>query len=151
MTRRSRNKKKRTVRIVIEAPDATDPRAIIEAVESAFHAATGQAPKREPDDSDAKSVEEPRLVADEPLETEVRQKVGKHLDARNKQIEAKQRSTEKAGDDAEDSARRTPDPPEQIVEKRKRISDWVKRAGAAGYKLTIKVVADLIKELSDPN
>ena len=150
MTRRShKNKKTRTVRIVIEARDATDPKAIIEAVESAFHAATGQAPKREADDSDTQAVEETRLVADEPLETEVRQKVGKHLDGRNQQIEAKRKSA-KQGDDGVDNTPRKPESPEQIVEKRKGIREWVKLAGAAGYRVTIKVLADLIKELSDP-
>ena len=140
-----RRPRKRTVRVVLEAKNVKDPRSILKAIEHACHEAVGGVPNTKRDSAEQPDPSEPtQTVPNEQLETEANRRVGAHLEQNAQQIAAKR---EAAGQSAD---ARVPESPEKVVAKRGRLRRWIDKARAQGYRFTIKVVADLIKELSQP-
>lgn len=147
MKRRSRRKK---VRIVIEARDPNDARQILDALAAAADGVSRESLSE--GNKAALSGERPPTAApsssvpDEQLETRLADGVAKHLDA-------KADSIDKGGITSADAVttQGAADRAKEIVTRRHRLRCWLVAAGALGYRCTIKVAADLIKELGKPH
>ena len=85
-----------------------------------------------------------RTCPNEQLETEANRRAGDHLEGQAKRIEGENKAAGLPG-----NARRAA-PPEEVIDQRQKAKHWLKRAAAAGYKVTVKVVADVIKEIVNP-
>ena len=141
----SRHPRKRKIRITVEAKNPEDAKAILEAVGHACHEAATGAPNAKRDGAEPREPPDPaEMLPNEQVETEANRQVGAHLEQNAQQIAGKR---EAAG---QSPGARVPESPEKVVATRGTLRRMIDKAGAQGYRFTIKVVADLIKELSQP-
>lgn len=131
-------RRKRKVIIKFGPRAAEDPEAILKAVMEVLDPAVVRleipdAPNEAPAD------ESPRSVANEPLETQARQRAAAHLEKQAVEKDAVAVSRGRAPNT------RSPDKPEEIVAKRNALAAWVREKGAKGVKIAAKVVPALEK------
>ena len=120
---------KRTVRIRYVGRDPDDPLSLLEAVEQVFRPRVIEIEVS----ADSASETAETSLADEPLETRVREKVGELLDAR----------------DATAAQRTESSSPDGLIEKRGRIRSWIANRIAAGWQVLVKILPTLkhVKDL----
>lgn len=126
-------RRKRKVIIRLGARAAEDPEAILKAVNNALDPDVVELDLRDAA-NESPMDESPRSVADEPLETEARQRAAAHLEKQAVEKDAEAISK------GQTSNTRSPDKPAEIVAKRSALAAWVKEKGAKGVKIGAKVV-----------
>lgn len=142
----SRRRRKRKIRITVEARNPDDAKRIAHAIQQAVNESNSDEQAPQPtSEAPSESVEPARTFANEQVETEANRRVGSHLDEKAEQVKA----SNEAADDAPDA--RKPDSPEELVAKRVGFKNWLKTAAGLGYRVTVKVVADLVKEMANPS
>jgi len=137
----SRKGRKKKLRITIVANDPRDAKRILDAI---GEAARTDAAKQQEKSTAQKLPDITPTIPDEQLETTVNRAAGKALERARENVAAENKSK---GLEA-DAARRGS--AEEIVEKRGRVRRWFQTAGSLAYRATIKVVADIVKEMSTP-
>ncbi len=135
--RRSQPPRKRKVRITVEARDPKDARRILKAIENTLRSGAAEPPALEAPAEER--IDDVQHVANEQMETEANRRVGAHLDAKDR---AKQGEIDPKGLPTDAAPLNSA---EEIVEKRSKLVNWMKTAGHFGYRITVKVMADLIK------
>lgn len=131
--------RKKKIRITLEARNTEDARRILRTVEEACKAASVA-----PDAAAPVSTVRPADFALEQLETEVNAHVGANLD-RKHEVEKKKQVA-----DGKPDGERSTDAPAEIITKRAKLVGFCKGLGALTYRLTVKVMADFVKEMSGP-
>lgn len=127
---------KRTVRIRLTARSAKDPRSLLKAVEEAFRPKELQIDVV--DSTEDQSTDDARLVAEEPLETEISREVAEHLDQ-------KAQTEEPVPSDAPiNDPTAPPLKVERVAFVRRKIRDFLKDLA---WKVLVKIVADRVVEL----
>jgi len=133
MSRRSR---KRKVRITLSPNDNTDPKRIFDAVEHAFHPHEIEVQVGDTASTPPQTIPPTLTIPNEQLETETREQVKAHLEAKKQNIEAER---VKRG---QSPNQRSPAPPPKVVETRHRLKEWMKKAARAGW-VIVKVAAEV--------
>ena len=134
--------KKRTVIVKLQANSPEDPRRILEAVEAAFRPTNLEVQVGTTGEEDVTQPESIGRRANEQMEEETRRRVGGHLGCKATRIATE---NERQGKPA--NARR-PAPPEEVVAKRLALRDKMRIVRNAGWRVTVKVLWEVAKELA---
>ena len=139
----SRRHRKRKIIITVEVRNPDDAKRIADAIQATLDAANTTRPVEQvAPEAPVESDSTPAVVGNcEQVETEASNRAGSHLESKSEKI-ARANSEEGKLPDA-----RNPESPEKVIAQRANFMSWVRAAGATGYRITLKVVVDVVEEI----